>query len=122
MVPFIPLASPTRLGTNLGIKEITDVHQSFTVLVAVVSILRWPVAGPVACRGATSLAFEFSRYPSNRTLLRRAMSHTLDKRGAPIEERWALAALAVALLRTPTLEVTSLTPELSRKTTRAVNH
>jgi len=80
MVPFIPLASPTRLGTNLGIKEITDVHQSFTVLVAVVSILRWPrefLSKVSTTQGRPNL-WRFRKIPDARVNALHALSNVDD--------------------------------------------
>lgn len=93
------------LVQHLGMKYIFYTHQSYTVLTAAIAVLRWPVVGPVALRGAAGLAFELARYPSNRSSLRHAMTpmpvDNRDRRPWFIEERWALAALAVALLRAP---------------------
>lgn len=86
-------------------KKIFYTHQSYTVLTAVIAVLRWPVVGPIALRGAAGLAFELARYPGNRSSLRHAMTPMQidkeDKAQWLIEERWALAALSVALLRAP---------------------
>lgn len=73
------------------------------MLRAAVAVLRWPIVGPVALRGATGIAFELARYPGNRAHLRSAIALEADvaRDSNFAEERWALAALAVALLRTP---------------------
>ena len=88
---------------NIGIKTIFETHKSYTVLKAVVEVLRWPIVGPIALRGAAGIAFELARYPSNRASLRRAIALEVDvaRNIKFAEERWALAALAVALLRAP---------------------